>query len=393
VKKLFQFVAALVLLAPLGAAQQATISRAGDSWVQAINGTLAAAKVLHVKIDSGSVRVEGGSQQGINYEIRNRAYGSSEENARRQFDNYKVSAYVRGDTAWVVADWQGGHMQRFSGDFVIHVPRDIELANIETDGGGVTATGIDGRVQTQSGGGPIRIHDIGGSVNAETGGDSIEVGSIGGDAILQTGGGRVLITSVKGKLNASTGGGDIMVISSGQSAVLEAGGGNIQVKQCGGKLRVSTGGGNIDIGDVGGPVEVETGGGSITVNSAKGLVHAETGAGRIALEGVSSAHAETGSGAIEVRFVAGGERSDSSLETTVGDIVMYLPQNLNARVRASIELANGHNIHSDFPDIRVASEGGQWGPKTITAEGALNGGGPAIKASTTTGDISIRRAN
>jgi hypothetical protein len=69
-----------------------------------------------------------------------------------------------------------------------------------------------------------------------------------------------------------------------------------------------------------------------------------------------------------------------------------LPQNLKVRVRASIELANGHNIHSDFPDIRVASEG-EWGQKTITAEGALNGGGPAIKASTTTGDIFIHRSN
>jgi DUF4097 and DUF4098 domain-containing protein YvlB len=140
-------------------------------------------------------------------------------------------------------------------------------------------------------------------------------------------------------------------------------------------------------------VEVETGGGSIMVNSAKGLVHAETGAGRIALEGVPSANVETGSGGIEARFVAGADRSDSSLETAVGDIVLYLPQNLNVRVRASIEAANGHSIHSDFPEIRVAAEGGQWGPKTVTAEGALNGGGPAIKLSTTTGDIWIRRAN
>jgi hypothetical protein len=66
---------------------------------------------------------------------------------------------------------------------------------------------------------------------------------------------------------------------------------------------------------------------------------------------------------------------------------------LNVTVRASIELANGHGIHSDFPDIRVASEGGEWGPKNMTAEGSLNGGGPSIKVSTTTGDIWFRRAN
>ena len=383
----------MLLLAPLGAAQQGTISQEGSGWVQAINGTLAAAKVLHVQLDGGSVRVEGGSQQSIDYEVRNRASGISEDEARRQFDKYKVNAYMRGDTAWIVGERQGEHGQRSSRDFVIHVPRDMEQVLVETEGGGVIATGISGLVHAQSGGGPIRIQDVGGSVNAETGGDSIEIGSIGGDATLDTGGGKVTVASVKGKLTASTGGGDIMLLSSGQDAALEAGGGNIRVKQCGGKLRVSTGGGNIDIGDVGGPVEIETGGGSIALNSAKGLVHAETGGGHIALDGVSYAKVETGSGGIEARFVAGGERGDSSLETDVGDIVLYLPQNLNVRVQASIELANGHFIHSDFPDIRVASEGAQWGPKTITAGGALNGGGPAIKVSTTNGDIWIRRAN
>jgi hypothetical protein len=61
-------------------------------------------------------------------------------------------------------------------------------------------------------------------------------------------------------------------------------------------------------------------------------------------------------------------------------------------VRASIDMANGHNIHSDFSDIHVSSEGGDWGPKTISAEGNLNGGGPMLKLSTVTGDIRILRA-
>jgi DUF4097 and DUF4098 domain-containing protein YvlB len=203
----------------------------------------------------------------------------------------------------------------------------------------------------------------------------------------------VTIESVKGKLNVTTGGGEILLISSGQDAVLEAGGGNISVNQCGGRLKVSTGGGNIDIGNVGGPVEAETGGGSIQVNSAKGAVHAETGAGRIGLEGIPSARAETGSGSIEARFVAGADRVNSTLETAVGDVTVYLPQNLGVTVRASIELANGHSIHSDFPDIHIDTEGGQWGPKTVSAEGSLNGGGPAIKVSTSTGEIWFRRAN
>jgi DUF4097 and DUF4098 domain-containing protein YvlB len=382
-----------LLLSPWMAAQESNISRQGSDWVQAISGSLSGARKLHVKLDGGTMHVEGGPQQQITYEVHNRAGGSSEEQARHQFERYKINAYVRGDTAWIVADWQSDHTQRFAGEFSIHVPHDIEQLTLETGGGGITVNEVGGAINAQSGGGPIRIHKVGGSVFAQTGGDSIEVGAIGGDANLQTGGGRIVVDSVKGRLAVSTGGGEILLVSSGQDAMLQAGGGNIRVNQCGGRLKASTGGGNIDVGNVNGAVEIQTGGGSIQVNSAKGPVHVETGAGRIALEGIPSARAETGSGSIEARFVAGADRTNSTLETAVGDITVYLPQNLNVSVRASIELANGHGIHSDFPDIRIDSEGGQWGPKTVSAEGNLNGGGPAIKASTSTGDIWFRRAN
>ena len=41
----------------------------------------------------------------------------------------------------------------------------------------------------------------------------------------------------------------------------------------------------------------------------------------------------------------------------------------------------------------MKSEGGEWGPKTVTAEGQLNGGGPMLKIRTTSGDIRILRAS
>ena len=75
-------------------------------------------------------------------------------------------------------------------------------------------------------------------------------------------------------------------------------------------------------------------------------------------------------GGIVAKFVASsGERNDSVLETSAGDITVYLAPNLNISVRASIEVANGHDIRSDFPEIRVTTEGGDYGPKTVTAEG------------------------
>jgi hypothetical protein len=130
------------------------------------------------------------------------------------------------------------------------------------------------------------------------------------------------------------------------------------------------------------------------LTSAQGRVGASTGAGSIELFGVPSAKVETGAGGITVKFInGGGDHSDSVLETAAGDVTVYIAPNVAMSVRASVELGNGHRISSDFPDIHVTSEGNQWGPRTLTAEGKLNGGGPVLKVRTTTGDICFRREN
>lgn len=392
-KKLSRYALAVLLIVPAAMAQQGRIYGEDGNWSQEITGSLAAARNLRVKVDIGSVKVEGGSQQGITYTVRNHSYSGSESRARHEFDSYKISAYVRGDTAWIVGDWEGGRPRRFSGEFTIAVPRQMDEVKIETDGGNVSTNSIAGRVRAESGGGTVHLDDIGGAVYAETGGGSIDVGKVDSDVSLHTGGGSIRVTSAKGKIEAESGGGSVTVMSGMQGAELETGGGSIQVQNCNGRVKAETGGGSIDLGDIGGPAEISTGGGSIHLASAKGAVRAETGGGTIELMGVPSAHAETGAGSIAAKFVsASGERSDSELETSAGDIIVYLAPNVNVTIRASIEVANGHRINSDFPEIKVSSEGGDYGPKTVTAEGNLNGGGPVLKVQTTTGDISFRRA-
>ena len=389
----------LALLAPIGfvaqtLAQDVHVSREGSAWSQEITGSLAAVKTLRVKVDMGSVVVHGAQQQGINYVVHTHFNNGSEEEARRQFDRFKVTAYVKGDTAWIVGDWQGGRRPRhFSGEFNINVPREIALVKLETEGGNVETTGIAGRLEAESGGGSIRLDDIGGGVSAETGGGSIDVGTVNGDLGLHTGGGSIQVRHANGKVIAETGGGTVEIQSGAQGASIETGGGSVEVRQCSGRVKVSTGGGSVELSQLDGPADIETGGGSIRLVSAKGHVSAETGGGGIELDGVPSARAETGAGGITVKLVnTGGERRDSDLETGAGDITVYIAPDVAINLRASVDMGNGHRITSDFPDIRVHSEGDQYGPKTLTAEGKLNGGGPVVKVHTSSGDICIRRA-
>jgi hypothetical protein len=110
-------------------------------------------------------------------------------------------------------------------------------------------------------------------------------------------------------------------------------------------------------------------------------VQAETAAGGIIVKLLSLGGAANGAAA----------RNNSTLETSAGDITVYLANDLPISIRAAIEVANGHTIKSDFSDIRISTEGGQWGPQTVTAEGQLNGGGPVLKVRTNSGNVNFRR--
>jgi DUF4097 and DUF4098 domain-containing protein YvlB len=384
----------VIALASLALGQEGRIYREGSNWVQEVTGELKGAKTLRVKLDAGSVRIQGGSQASITYVIHRRAYTSSEQQARHEFDSTRINAVVKGDTGWLVAERAGGRDHKCSDDVVVNVPRNLELAKVETGGGNVNASAVGGRVEIESGGGNIRVDDIGGEVRAETGGGTIDVGSVGGEVNLETGGGNIKIASAKGDIKASTGGGSVVVLSGLQGAVLETGGGSIRLDRCNGTVKATTGGGSIDLGEIGGPVTVESGAGSIRLASAKGRVEAETGGGSIQLDGATSVRAETAAGGIVVKLVSSSDvRTNSTLETTAGDITVYLANDLPITVRAAIEMANGHTIRTDFNEIHVTSEGGTWGPRTVTAEGQLKGGGPVLKVRTSSGNISFLRAS
>src|SRR5271156_2012 len=223
--------------------QETRVSREDGAWGQEVTGSLAAVKNLRVKVDMGSVVVRGGQQQGINYVVHTRFGNSSEQDARRQFEQYKITAYVKGDTAWIVGDWQGGRRPRhFSGDVRIMVPREMALVKLETEGGNVDAAGLVGHVDAASGGGSMRLDDIGGGANVETGGGAIDIGTGSGELGLHTGGGAIEVRRANGKVVAETGGGSVEIQSGAEGATIETGGGSIEGSQCNGKGKGSTGG-------------------------------------------------------------------------------------------------------------------------------------------------------
>ncbi len=94
---------------------------------------------------------------------------------------------VKGDTAWMVASRAEG--SRCSDEFVINVPRNLDFAKIETEGGKKRTVNCR-RAEAQqwrwkSSRGSYRRRGHGGD-----GGGTIEVGKVEGNLNLQTGGGN-----------------------------------------------------------------------------------------------------------------------------------------------------------------------------------------------------------
>jgi hypothetical protein len=398
VNRVFKSAAVIFALAIAAGAQTGTttpagrIYREGNSWIEEITGTMPAARNVRVDTQAGSVTVQGGTPNVV-YVLKKRVTNVSEERARREFETFRFSVSRQGETVLLRGEYVSGGSHRMSPEFRIQAPRDTDLVAVQTRGGSVGVNNIAGRVDAETAGGSITADQIGGVVNARTMGGSIDLGSSGSDAVLKSAGGSIHAETVVGKLIATTYGGSMAVGTVKQMASLETMGGSISIRSTGGDLRATTAGGNVDAGEVGGAAYLKTAGGNIRLTSARGAVDAATAGGGISLYKLErGARAETAAGGITAEFL-GRAMTDSVLETTAGDIVVFLKPQIACSVRAAIEMASGHKIRSDFPELKISTEGAEYGPREWFAQGMLNGGGPLLKLRTSIGDIEIRKAS
>ena len=207
-----------------------------------------------------------------------------------------------------------------------------------------------------------------------TAGGSIRLGNVLGDATIETSGGEIQTGQVYGALRAETAGGDVVIAGSSGQVVAQTAGGQIQMGPTGGAVRAETAGGSIRLQGARGRVVAETSGGSIDVLQVAAGVRAITNAGRILAQFDANAKS----------FAA------SRLESSVGDVYVYLPAGLALTIDAAIDAAAGHRIVSDFPlDILGDREG--FNERTIRGRGALNGGGEVLRIRTVAGNIEIHK--
>jgi DUF4097 and DUF4098 domain-containing protein YvlB len=344
--------------------------RSGNEWIQEVSGNFTAGRTVRVKSSSGSIRIQGAQQNNITYTIREHVRAATQEGARRELARMKFTTYSSGETVILRADCEGSNRGYI--DFDVQIPGQTQLVKLETDGGGVTATNLGGRVEANTAGGNIHLDQITGIIAASSGGGNIEVGKAGNDVAAETGGGNIHLVSAAGHVRATSGGGNLD-IGWAKMMTLRTGGGSISVTKCDGQVRAETGGGNIELKDIAGAATIETGGGSIHFGPIKGGVQAETSAGTII-----------------ARLAPGGTFTDSRIETSVGDITVIVPEGMGINVRAAVEVARGYGIRSDFGELKITNRQ-NFGPREFYAEGSLGGGGPLLHVHTTAGNIEFKR--
>jgi len=303
----------------------------------------------------------------------------------------RVSAVKIGDSDSIEGKGAKKTLARFGAEFIVQVPRDLSVVRVQTRSGSLAFSSIAATIVATTGAGLIKLDDLAGPVKIASGGGNVEAGNLGSDLTLTSGAADVRVANVGGLTQVNLGGGRVYIGSS-RASTIQTGAGSIQVQKCLGDLHVVSGGGNLYLGDVDGAVKAETEGGSVRLGSATGPVRVTTGGGSVSLFRLSrGAQVETGAGPITVEFIGNHGFTDSLLHTAAGDVAVCFASNLPVTVHATSDMASGRGISSEFPGLNITQQGGQWSPRSMSAEGAINGGGPALRIRTTIGQIAFRR--
>ena len=162
---------------------------------------------------------------------------------------------------------------------------------------------------------------------------------------------------------------------------LHSGSGDLEIDNVGRFLAASTGSGNLRAHGVHGPANIESGSGDLELeDSGAGDVHARTGSGNIRIHGLNGAfQARTGSGDVEAD---GRINQESMVSSGSGNVRLHL----TGDSRFNLEGSTGSgNIRVHMPGVTQTDTDTSRHHITM----GINGGGPALRIRTGSGDIEL----
>ena len=377
----------LILVAAAAAiaayAQEARYTQEGPYWVRTI--TAEAPAHTHLLVSArAKIVLRGGPGPGVVYKLVQRVRAHNEAEVDRLLGDAQGEIRVLGDLTRLIVTPLGTGVNSV---LELSVPRQTALARLESQGGDIEAYDFDGSIDAGTMFGLIRCDRIGGNVTGRTGGGEIRLGKIGGAVHCSTGGGLVSVDSAGGETNCATAGGDMQVREAGGPLLLSTEG-NIHVGKAASRVEAHSAAGIIEVGSAGGAVNADTRGGSIQIGAARG-VRAESAQGGVRLKtGSGPMSVSTAEGSIVAELLSGARLENSTLAAGMGDITVLIPSNVAVTIMARNDSNGPARIISEFPEIRVQTGLIQ---SPLSAQGALNGGGPVLFINAAAGAIYLRK--
>ena len=328
----------------------------------------------------GPVTLEGNVSANFEFTVKVAVRARTRDQARIMLE--KAVLRTEPQDEWLVLTTPGRDAMT---TVVMRAPR-LQQAIVASSDGAVEAYGIDG---------PLTV---------DTGADQVKVDRIHGDCALSTGGGDIHVGSVDGYLHCTTGAGAIAAKTVRGEVVLRTNGGDISAMSVGGGARVETGGGTVHLFAVNGPVTAINGGGPIIIDVAAGIVTTRDMAGPVTVREAAGIRCDSANGGIQlgringpmrvstamgsiVANLQGGKLAESYLATGNGDITVLIPSNVGVKISAENQMADSvRRILSDFREIQPHLRG-----MHLEAEGRVNGGGPLLQLSASSGTIFLKR--
>ena len=347
---------------------------------------------LHLITDLGNIVIRTRNSGRVDYSV-NLETDASQKGAKELLKDFAVSGRETPEGVIIRGQTSGRECSgRLWVTIQVNIPKNYSV-DVSTGGGSIETEDVNGRAVLSTKGGNITAGNIGGPARlySESGGH-ISVKNVTGELTAITGGGHITTGSIAGNANLHTTGGHIRVASVEGIARLDTGGGNVTLEHSGTELIAETTGGQIEVGEAAGVVRAKTGGGGIRVVRLSGPTNLQTTGGSIYLTQVDSAvKASAAAGGITAWFVAPPKGSGAcELASNDGDIVVYLPRQLAVTIDARVQMGDDHRVIFDpvFP-LKVSYDDSSSGPRTVRAEGALNGGGDVIRLRTVAGNIRL----
>lgn len=348
-------------------------------------------ETLELDLDAGGeVRIVGSDTQDVQVEGR----------VRRSSDPVRILARRMSGGVRVTTEYdRPGRNRSSSIELTVRVPKRFNV-ELESMGGGVTITDVEGTIRGGTMGGALTLTGLRGQVNLSTMGGGIRLTSSEVDGKVSTMGGNVLIQDVVGNVDGTSMGGNVVQRNVRGADGSVAGLPSRDARFAGKEVRISTMGGDVNVGDAPVGANVSTMGGRIHIGNASGHAKAHTMGGNIRLDSVDGwIEASTMGGDVTAVMTGDPTRGDRHvrLSSLGGSLTLTVPEGLGMRIDVTLAYTRNsrqnYQIRGDVPlQVRETPEWdySKGSPRRhIYGTATIGNGRHVIVLETINGDVTI----